>query len=107
MILDLFLITVIVCFIVDLSGIVEYVKKAVFRFIAPKKEYDPEFTLKPIDCSLCMSFWCGIIYLIITGNISILSVFYVSLLSYFSESVTVLLTSVQFTIQYLIGKITP
>lgn len=39
------------------------------------KQYKPKLkwvdNIKPFTCSLCMSFWCGIIYLLCTGNFTI------------------------------------
>lgn len=44
-------------FIIDHSGIVHSIKLLIHRVLNGKKvEYLP-FTMKPFDCSLCMSFW--------------------------------------------------
>lgn len=53
----MFLLTLCVVFIVDASGFVWSVKpKITAAFHLP-----PETRLRPFDCSLCMTFWAGIV----------------------------------------------
>lgn len=59
-------IAVIVVFVVDYSGVVENVKKMLWRWVKGNKVYIP-FSVKPFDCSLCLTFWIGLIYLLVMG----------------------------------------
>lgn len=83
MFLDLIVLVCIVVFIIDISGIVDTIKHGIWKWLIKDKEYR-EFRLKPFDCSLCMSFWMGLIYLICVGQFNIPMVGFVCLLSAFS-----------------------
>lgn len=74
MILDLILIAVIVVCIVDISGFIDAIKSALNKIITKGKFSNSNYPLKPLDCSLCMSFWIGLIYLIICNSISLLNI---------------------------------
>jgi len=85
--LNLLLITTIVCFIVDLSGFVNSIKRLFLRKM--KINADPStLNWKPFDCSLCMSWWLGLIYLIIFNQFTLLNLMIVSLLSFFSSNIS-------------------
>ena len=66
--INLLLISAIVVFIVDISGAVDSLKSGLKRILTKGVMKDSDYSLKPIDCSLCMTFWSGIIYLLCTGN---------------------------------------
>lgn len=73
-VLDLFLIAVIVVCIVDISGFVDTLKSALSKLLTRGKFSNSNYSLKPIDCSLCSAFWLGLIYLIICNSISLLNI---------------------------------
>lgn len=61
MIVNILLIAIIIVFIVDLSGAIENLVKPVvkhFLHIPPHKD----ITLPLIECSLCVTWWIGLIY---------------------------------------------
>lgn len=60
---NILLITVIVVFIVDLSGIVPTFRDWFNR--VTRREEDAR--IRPFDCSMCMTFWAGLIYVILSG----------------------------------------
>lgn len=66
-------IAVICTFIADISGFPQHIRKILSRWLNIRIE-----TLKPLDCSLCLTWWTGLIYLILTEitikNIAILSI---------------------------------
>lgn len=66
-VINLFLICVICVFIVDISGAVESLKSGIKWLLTKGKMSNSDYTLKPFDCSLCMTFWASIIYLLIIG----------------------------------------
>ena len=71
---NLFLISIIVVCIVDISGFIDTLKSALNKVITKGKFSNSNFSLKPIDCSLCMVFWAGLIYLIYCNSISLLNI---------------------------------
>lgn len=62
---DVLLITITVVCIVDLSGFVDSVKSCLTIAGRPVKH------LKPFDCSLCMTFWSGVVYLLATNSLNL------------------------------------
>ena len=95
MLLTLLAITVIICYVVDLSGIVGSVKWLIWKKICNGIGKPENVKLKPFECSLCMTFWCGILYLILTAQLSLLSLLMISMLSFFSKNVTGFLRWIQ------------
>ena len=60
-IINIILLATIIVFIVDLSGSIEHLVKPIvkhFLHIPPHKG----ITLPLIECSLCCTWWCGLIY---------------------------------------------
>lgn len=89
MIIDLFLITVVICFIIDVSGIVSSIKRAYLRRVFKMRNPDiSNLVWKPFDCSLCLTFWFGLIYLIATSHLNLLGVALVSFFSMVSSNIS-------------------
>ena len=82
--INLLLIAAIVVFIVDISGAVDSLKSGLKWILTKGKMKNSDYQLKPFDCSLCMVFWTGIIYLLITNNFTLPYLAFVCLLSCFS-----------------------
>lgn len=61
--MNLLLIAICVVMIVDISGFIDSVKIGLKRWLGIKGGV----TIKPFDCSLCMTHWTGLIYLLFTG----------------------------------------
>ena len=80
--LDLFLIGVICVIVIDLSGVIDSIKSAIKRLFTNGKMSDPNYSLKPIDCSFCCCWWSGLAYLIITNTLSLWMITYVLLISF-------------------------
>lgn len=76
--------TVIIVFIIDLSGFIDSLKRGLSYLLTKGRIIKSDYSLKPFDCSLCMTFWCGIVYFLIIGKLSLLSIMYVSLCSFFT-----------------------
>ena len=71
---------IIVVLVIDISGIVGSLENGISRILKGK------FILgKPWSCSVCMSFWIGLTYLLWTGNLNLISIFLVLLFSNLSE----------------------
>ena len=80
-IFNLFLIAVICVFIVDISGVIDSLKSAIKWLLTNGKMKNSNYDLKPLSCSLCMTFWIGLIYLLCTSNFTISYIAFVCLLS--------------------------
>ena len=81
--INLFILTCIIVFIIDLSGFVdEMVKRLYYKYIKVGDYHTLIPKLKPFTCSLCLSFWVGLIYLLITSQFTILMIGYVCLLAF-------------------------
>lgn len=88
MFINLLLITICICFIVDLSGFVETVKKWIWRLLKGKDKPYKDFNFKPFDCSLCMSHHCMFIWALCTGNLSLPIYAVICGLSFLSSNIT-------------------
>lgn len=87
-ILELLAISIIVCFIIDLSGVIDNIKTAIWKWIfSGKREYQ-NFNLKPFDCSLCSTFWIGLLWLICTAQFSLWNVCLVCIIAALTEQIT-------------------
>lgn len=79
--MNLLFLSLIIVFIIDYSGIVQEVEEVLQKWLKmPNKAHIP----KPFSCSLCMTWWTGLIYLIIAGQFTFMAVAYVALLSAFT-----------------------
>ena len=74
--LKLIELTVIVVIIVDISGFIDSIKSLIGKVLGINN-----VKLKPLDCSLCMTFWVSMVYLLITNELSITAVMVTLLLS--------------------------
>lgn len=101
MVWDVLAVSVIVCYIVDISGIVESVKMQIWKWLFNGKREYVDFSLKPFDCSLCMCFWIGMIWLICQGGFNLFNVLVVCMFSMLSEQITNMLLLVKMSIARL------
>lgn len=107
MILDLLMISVIICFIIDISGIIENIEWYLGKWLGGKV-----IIPKPFSCSLCLTFWVGLIWLIVQGEVTLFNIMAVCLLSALTEQITnaitlfkQLIARLQDAIQDLITKL--
>lgn len=95
-IINLILIEITTCFIIDCSGFINSIKRQYLRKIFKIKNPDiSNLNWKPFDCSLCMTFWLGIIYLLITSNFTLFNFAILSILSLMSSNVSGLLLTIK------------
>lgn len=85
-IINLLIITTIICFIVDLSGFIQEMEGILSKWLRFKVHIP-----KPFDCSLCQVWWINLIYLIIIHQFTLPYILIVSLLSFFSKNISGLL----------------
>lgn len=70
-IIELFCLTIITVFIIDISGFIEHIKYWISKCFTKNKFTTTDWELKPFDCSLCMSWWIGLIWIFSTTNSSV------------------------------------
>lgn len=112
--IDLLIITVIICFIVDCSGLMHSLKVTIASFLKKRFAFvNPDSIRIPfISCSLCSVWWAGIIYIICIGEFNLVNLAIVSMLSLTSSNISGFmlcikdfLAAVECRIQKLIEKI--
>lgn len=87
MIINLILISFITCYIIDISGIID----SLDSFLQKKFKSPVYHTPKPFNCSLCMAFWFGLIYLLLAGSLTLPLITITCLLSMLTPVITRLL----------------
>lgn len=98
--IDLFEITVIVVIIVDISGFVDSIKVFIGKVLGINN-----VSLKPFDCSLCMTFWVSMCYLIYTNELNLTTVMVTLLLSVMTPVISDLIYFVRDIFGFIISKI--
>lgn len=84
MIINLIILQLIVVFIIDISGIIDTIKRFIWRVLIKGKPYQ-DFEMKPLDCSLCMMFWSGLIYIIMNNEFTLLNILIICLLAFLTN----------------------
>lgn len=103
--LNLFLISVCWVIILDLSGFREEMLKILGKILGIPQNLSQNLSLKPITCSLCMTWWTGLGYLVVVHKISFLTITITLLFALFTQQVKDLLYLVQDLITKLFNKI--
>lgn len=104
MLLKLVLLQVIVVFLIDLSGGITSIKHAIWKWLKPHHAYR-DFEFKPFECSLCMMFWTGLIFLLITHNFTLPYIAIVSVLSFLTTVTKSALITIREIMNYILRKI--
>ena len=78
----LLILTSIIVFIIDLSCFIDEVEKILSKWLKAKV-----LIPKPFSCSLCISWWIGLLYLLIYGKFTIIWIGYVALLSLLTTTI--------------------
>lgn len=89
--INLLLITAILVFIIDLSGFTQSVQRLLKKWLKTNKD----IVIKPFMCSLCMTFWTGIVYTIIAHAFTIPILAYIALLSFMTPVIRDILKLIQ------------
>ena len=77
---DILLIATIYVFGLDISGFWQALSSAIKRWLTGGRMSRP-FELKPFSCSLCMTFWTGLLYLLLTHHLTIANAAFVCLVA--------------------------
>lgn len=79
---ELICIAIIIVYIVDVSGVIDYIKRFISNFLTKGKIQSSNLSLKPFDCSLCMMFWIGLIYILLNHSFTLQSLMLVCMMSF-------------------------
>ena len=90
-VMNLFLIALISTFIVDISGAIDSLKSGIKWILTKGKMASSDYRLKPIDCSLCTTFWISLFYLFV---ISAFELKYIALVCIFCTFCTVIKSAI-------------
>lgn len=100
MITNLILIQLIVVIIIDISGIVQSVESTIARALKLKS-----VSIHLIECSFCINHWVGLLYLLLTGSLSLETYCFVLILSFFTTVTKELMYCVRDNIIKVINKL--
>lgn len=103
MYLNIFLTALILVYGIDILGFVEEMKIKLFKFVKGKNVIYKPYSLRPFDCSLCLSFWVGILILIFNLKLTIINIAYVCMISFFAPQYKDVLLTVQDMVQNIIN----
>ena len=104
--INLFILTCIIVFVIDLSGFVdEMVKRLYNKYIKVGDYHTLIPKLKPLTCSLCLTFWVGLIYLLITSQFTITMIGYVCLLAFLTPIIGDILVMIKDVLNKIINLI--
>ena len=86
--LELLALAVIVCFICDLSGLEQDVKRLIWRWVFGKNKPYQDFPMKIPFCSLCMVHHTLLIWALITSNFSLFTYMIICILSLLASNIS-------------------
>lgn len=102
------LIALILVIITDLSGIVEYFKRHLYFHFRGTYDY-PESWDSPlihlISCSFCQVWWVGLLYLIITAQLTIPAIAYLLVVCYLTTTIRDILVLIRELLTKAIDKL--
>lgn len=94
MIIEILLIAAIVVFVVDLSGFTESWRRPLSDWLHCKTGYTIK-NFPPFDCSLCLTFWAGLIWLAVRSAFTLPNVALVCLAAYLTIPIGTTLTALR------------
>ena len=97
--IELLALAFIVVYIVDETGIVDSFKAFLKRWLNTKSD----ISLKPLDCSLCMTHWVCLAYVLLFGTLDIFVYLYILFLSCNTDNIYTLIQKVNEAISKLFG----
>lgn len=105
MYLNIFLTALILVYGFDILNFAEEMKIKLFKFAKGKNAIYRPYSLRPFDCSLCLSFWVGLLILIFNLKLTVINIAYVCLISFFTPQFKDVLMTIQDMVQNIINFI--
>lgn len=106
--LNIFLIAVILVIITDLSGIVEYIKSHLYYKLRGTYNYPPSWDtpiIHLLSCSLCQTWWVGLVYLIVIGQVTFASLAYLLAIAYLTTTIKDIIVFIKEVLTKAIDKL--
>lgn len=106
--LNIFLIAIILVIITDLSGIVEYIKSHLYFRLRGTYDYPPSWDspiIHLMSCSLCQTWWVGLVYLIVIGQVTFASLAYLLAIAYLTTTIKDIIVFIKETLTKAIDKL--
>lgn len=100
---NLILIGFIVVFMIDYSGFIDEADKILTKVFKSKI---PLHIPKPFSCSLCSTFWLGLIYLLCAGQFNLLNIAGVIVVSAFTPEILAFIYFMKDLYNYIMDGIT-
>lgn len=88
--LDVIFIQIIVCYIIDLSGVIQSIEEGLSKWTKVRCVIP-----KPFSCSLCSGWWINLIYLIAVHQFTLPYIVFVAMVSFFSKNISGFLRWIQ------------
>lgn len=102
--INILLIASVYVFGIDICGFWDTLSAMVKGWLTGGKFRTP-FSLKPFSCSLCMTFWTGLVYLLIVGRFTLPMVAFVCLAAYLTPRIKDLLLAIDMLLAAMFNKI--
>ena len=99
-VIDILLLAAIIVFIVDLSGFTQTWKSWLGKWLGVQIGNVP-----PFDCSLCLTFWVGLIYLIASGHFTLPALAFLCMTAYCTALMTETLAAIRELVAALVRYI--
>lgn len=103
--IDIIWIAIIWVVILDISGFMDHLKSGLKRLVTRGRMSDPNYSLKPFDCSFCMTFWTGLLYLCMTHTFGLWMMCYLLLICVMTPVMGLVLITVRDIFIKIIRKI--
>lgn len=106
--LNIFLIAIILVIITDLSGIVEYIKSHLYFRLRGTYDYPPSWDspiIHLMSCSLCQTWWVGLVYLIVIGQVTIPAIAYLLAIAYLTTTIKDIIVFIKEVLTKAIDKL--
>lgn len=103
--LNLYLISLCWVIILDLSGFSETLKEIVGKILGLSPKVAQNLDLRPATCSFCMTWWTGLLYILIIGKVSFLTIAFTLICAYFTGTTKDLLYLVSDILTSIMSKI--
>ena len=101
---DLLCVWAVVVFVVDVSGFRETLLGWASRFTG-RYGLPPVRSLRPFTCSLCMTWWCCLLWALIRGQLTLPVVAFAGLLAGTSKTLAAVFLFIRESTAYLVGKL--
>jgi hypothetical protein len=102
--LSLLLLACLVVWVVDCSGFTDTLLGWASKFTA-RYGYGPVRSLRPFTCSLCATWWSGIVYALAVGQFSLPVLVYIAALAGFSKTLAKVFIFITEGADCLLGKL--